>query len=76
MKWLQDRTKIYIDKRRAPNAYREFVSYEYQRNREGQFISAYPDANNHAIDGVRYALSEVMRHRGLSAGLRKGDLGL
>ena len=76
MKWLQDRAKIYIDKRRAPNAYREFVSYEYQRNREGQFVSAYPDADNHAIDAVRYALGEVMRRRGLSGGLRKEDLGL
>lgn len=61
IKWLQDRAHIYIDKRRAPNTYREFVSYEYERNREGQFISAYPDKNNHAIDAVRYGLEPVMR---------------
>lgn len=60
MKWLQSRTHIYIDKRRCPNTYREFVSYEYERNKDGQFISAYPDVNNHAIDAVRYAMSEVM----------------
>lgn len=60
MKWLQNRTHIYIDKRRCPNTYREFVSYEYERNKDGQFISAYPDANNHAIDAVRYAMTEVM----------------
>lgn len=60
IKWLQSRAHIYIDKRRCPNTYREFVSYEYERNKEGQFISAYPDADNHAIDAVRYALSEVM----------------
>lgn len=60
LKWLQDRAKIYIDKRRCPNAYREFVSYEYEQNKDGQFISAYPDKNNHAIDAVRYGLSEVM----------------
>ena len=60
MRWLQSLDKIYIDKRRAPNAYREFVGYEYERNREGQFISAYPDKNNHAIDAVRYGLEPVM----------------
>lgn len=60
MKWLQNRAHIYIDKRRCPNTYREFVSYEYERNKDGQFISAYPDANNHAIDAVRYAMAEVM----------------
>lgn len=65
IKWLQDRARIYIDKRRAPNTYREFVSYEYERNRQGQFVSAYPDKDNHAIDAVRYAMSEVMRAGGI-----------
>ena len=53
--WLQGRRRIYIDKRRAPNTYREFVGYEYERNKDGQFISAYPDKDNHTIDAVRYA---------------------
>ena len=65
IKWLQDRAKIYIDKRRCPNVYREFVGYEYERNRQGQFISAYPDRDNHAIDAVRYGLSNVMRSGGV-----------
>ena len=55
IRWLQGRRRIYIDKRRAPNTYREFVGYEYERNKDGQFISAYPDKDNHAIDAVRYA---------------------
>ena len=67
IKWLQSRRTIYIDKRRCPNAYREFVTYEYERNREGKFISAYPDKNNHAIDAVRYGLDDVMRHDKLVA---------
>ncbi|MDD6134065.1 MAG: PBSX family phage terminase large subunit [Selenomonadaceae bacterium] len=65
IKWLQDRSKIYIDKHRCPNAYREFVTYEYQRNRQGQFVSAYPDENNHAIDAVRYGCSELMKAGGI-----------
>lgn len=60
MKWLQSLSHIYIDKRRCPNTYREFVGYEYERNREGQFISAYPDKDNHAIDAVRYAMESAM----------------
>lgn len=63
VKWLQGRRRIYIDKRRCPNTYREFVSYEYERNRAGQYISAYPDANNHAIDAVRYGLWRVMQRQ-------------
>lgn len=62
IKWLQNRMHIYIDKQRCPNTYREFVSYEYVRNKDGQFISAYPDVNNHAIDAVRYAMAEVMTY--------------
>lgn len=65
IKWLQDRAHIYIDKRRAPNTYKEFISYEYERNREGQYISAYPDKNNHAIDAVRYGMQPMMKRGGL-----------
>ena len=61
VKWLQSRAHIYIDRHRAPNAWREFVSYEYDHNRDGQFISAYPDANNHTIDAARYGMDNVMR---------------
>lgn len=60
IKWLQDLRIIYIDKRRCPNAYREFVGYEYAQNKDGQFISQYPDKNNHAIDAVRYGMEAEM----------------
>ena len=66
IRWLQNLAHIYIDKYRAPNAFREFVGYEYERNRDGQFISAYPDANNHVIDAARYGLQNAMRHSGMS----------
>lgn len=63
MKWLQ-RRKIIIDKARTPNAYKEFVGYEYERNRDGDIISGYPDMNNHLIDACRYALEPVMKRMG------------
>lgn len=64
--WLQERAKIYIDKHRCPNTYREFVNYEYERNKDGQFISAYPDKNNHSIDDVRYGMESEMREKNYS----------
>ena len=66
MKWLQ-RRKIVIDRKRTPNAYNEFVNYEYDRNKDGDIISGYPDANNHLIDATRYALEPVSRRMGVIA---------
>lgn len=71
IRWLQSLDEIVIDKRRCPNTYREFVGYEYERNRDGQFISAYPDKNNHAIDAVRYGCEDLMPVR---PGIRAGRL--
>lgn len=67
IKWLQNLRRIYIDKNRCPNTYKEFIRYEYERNKEGQFISAYPDRNNHAIDSVRYAMNDIMRNLRVTA---------
>lgn len=66
MKWLQ-RRKIVIDRRRTPNAYKEFTRYEYERNKDGEIISGYPDANNHLIDATRYALERISRRMGVIA---------
>lgn len=66
MKWLQKR-KIVIDRRRTPHAYDEFVEYEYERDREGNIITGYPDANNHIIDATRYALERVYSKMGVTA---------
>lgn len=51
IKWLQSLRHIYIDKRRCPDTYREFIEYEYEQDRDGSFISAYPDSNNHCVTG-------------------------
>lgn len=64
IKWLQGLHRIYIDKRRCPHTYREFVNYEYEQDRDGNFISAYPDENNHSIDAVRYAMERYANRRG------------
>lgn len=58
MKWLQGR-KLVIDKARTPELYKEFVNYEYERNKLGEIMSGYPDHDNHFIDATRYALERV-----------------
>ena len=64
MKWLQSLREIVIDNKRCPNTVREFMEYEYDRDKEGNVISGYPDRNNHQIDAVRYAMSTVYKKRG------------
>lgn len=64
IKWLQGLHHIYIDKRRCPDTWNEFSTYEYEQDRDGNFISAYPDANNHSIDAVRYALQKYANRKG------------
>lgn len=66
MKWLQ-RRKIVIDPARTPHALREITQYEYDKDREGNFVTGYPDADNHFIDCMRYALEPVYNRRGASA---------
>lgn len=62
MKWLQSLNEIVLDNRRCPETTREFLEYEYARDKEGNVITGYPDANNHSIDAVRYALEDVIRN--------------
>ena len=64
MKWLSSLNEIVIDRKRCPEAAKEFTLYEYEKDREGRVISGYPDKNNHSIDAVRYALEEIWRRRG------------
>jgi phage terminase large subunit len=60
MKWLQKR-RIVIDPVKCPNAAREFSNYEYEKNKDGEFLTGYPDFDNHMIDMLRYSYSRVMR---------------
>lgn len=61
MKWLQSLLRIVIDPARCPDTYAEFTGYEYERTKDGEIISGYPDKNNHHIDAVRYATERIWR---------------
>ena len=64
MKWLQGLSAIYIDPERCPRTAREFAEYEYTTTKDGEPTNEYPDAGNHHIDAVRYAMERVWRRRG------------
>ncbi|MBR2570930.1 MAG: PBSX family phage terminase large subunit [Clostridia bacterium] len=68
MKWLQSLKAIVIDPQKCPDTWREFSQYQYERTRDGEIISGYPDANNHHIDAVRYATERVWRRPGSQGG--------
>lgn len=59
IKWLQHR-RIVIDPFRTPNAYREFMAYEYERTKDGELLADVPDKDNHTIDAARYALQKLI----------------
>ena len=63
VKWLQHR-HIVIDPARTPNAYREFVGYEYETDKDGNFLSRLPDKENHCIDACAYALDRLIYSKG------------
>jgi PBSX family phage terminase large subunit len=66
IKWLCDLEEIVVDPTRCPNTAREFLNYELKKDRDGSFISRYPDEDNHTIDMVRYALEDVFKRENFS----------
>jgi len=66
-KWLQIRT-IVIDPKRTPNALKEITEYEYDRDKEGNVISGYPEGqDDHLISALRYSYEPFFNRRGTSA---------
>lgn len=64
MKWLSSLAKIIIDPKRCPRSAEEFSTYEYQQDKDGNYISGYVDKDNHCIDSVRYAMNPIWRRKG------------
>ena len=64
MKWLSALAKIVIDPKRCPVSAQEFSTYEYQQDKDGNYISGYIDAENHCIDATRYALNRIWKKKG------------
>ena len=75
MRWLQELGAIAVDVRRTPNIAREFALYEYESDRNGNFLPDYPDRNNHTIDSCRYAMEPAIAQRKVKT-MSKAALGL
>jgi len=58
VEWLCNLEEIVIDDERCPNTAREFLGYELDIDKNGNFKAEYPDRDNHCIDGVRYATED------------------
>lgn len=65
VRWLQTLSEIVIDPARSPETAKEFTEYEYEKDRDGNPVEAYPDEKNHSIDAVRYAMNRVWQRRGM-----------
>lgn len=66
-KWLQIRTLVF-DPRRTPNALKEFSEYQYDRDKEGNVVSGYPEGqDDHLISATRYSYEPLFNRRGYSA---------
>jgi phage terminase large subunit len=64
IRFLQSLEQIIIDDTRCPETAREFLTYELEKDANGNYKAGYPDKNNHTIDAVRYALNdEVMKFK-------------
>lgn len=64
MQWLQRLNRIVIDPKRCPRTKDEFIRYEYDRNKDGEIMTGYPDRDNHHIDAVRYATERIWKRTG------------
>lgn len=62
IKFLQDLEAIIIDDERCPETAREFLTYELEKDANGNFKAGFPDKNNHTIDMARYALNDEVMH--------------
>lgn len=60
VRWLQTRSRIYIDRSCCPLAWKEFTRYSYERDKDGNVTGGLPDKDNHTIDACRYALSKII----------------
>jgi len=59
--WMRGLREIVIDPVDAPDAVREFTTYEFDKLRDGTCRNDFPDRNNHWIDATRYAMEDEIR---------------
>ena len=63
-KWLASLFEIVIDPERCPDTTKEFLTYEYEKTKEGEITSSLPADGEDHISACRYATSPIWRLRG------------
>ncbi|MBK1809443.1 PBSX family phage terminase large subunit [Clostridium sp. YIM B02505] len=64
LKFLSEELEeIIIDPVRCPNSKREFLGYELEKDKDGNFKGEYPDKNNHTIDAARYGMEDEINNK-------------
>lgn len=59
-RWLQSLNEIIIDSVKCKNTLHEFMTMEYLKDKDGNYINDYPKINDDGIDATRYALERAM----------------
>lgn len=59
-RWLQSLNEIVIDPVRCPNILQEFLTMEYLKDKDGNYINDYPKIHDDGVDALRYALERAM----------------
>lgn len=76
LKFLSEEIEeIIIDPIRCPNAKREFMEYEIEKDKDGNLKGEYPDKNNHTIDACRYGMEDEIINKKIKVH-SKAKLGL
>jgi len=70
IKWLQDRAKIVIDKKRTPNIAADFETYEYKKDKDGNIVYDYPEEPDGSA-AVRYALEKYILDSKIKFGVKR-----
>lgn len=70
IKWLKDRAKIVIDKKRTPNIASDFETYEYKKDKEGNIIYDFPLEPDGSAS-VRYALENYILDSKIKFGVKR-----
>lgn len=59
--WLQQTTKIVIDRNRTPNLANEMTKLEFELLKDGSFSSEYPKVGEDCVMALIYALNRVIK---------------
>lgn len=66
-RFLQGLKAIVIDPARTPSTLDELINYQFPQDKDGSYLTVFPDKNDHHISAIRYGLNLVIRERWVRA---------